>query len=171
MARATAAIRRVDRGVRAERKEERNPALAATPDSSAAHPAGWSPAAVRRSKRSGRQGLSLGTGAAAALSRLRLHLFHLRRDRAGLARELHVLGVMILELADRLVRERAPVLVLFHIPDQGRFSADEAGRFAAEPLRIQWLAVKRLGEVVDDFQLRIAVGGKLLHVRAAIRVD
>src|SRR5580698_3437439 len=121
MARARAAIRRACQDAPAERKEERNPELAAARDSSAAHPAGWSPAAARRSKRSGWQRLSLGTGAGAALRRLLLHLFHLRRDSAGLARELRVLRMMLLELADRLVREGAPVLVLFHIRDQRRF--------------------------------------------------
>src|ERR1700722_3510687 len=167
MAQAKVAIQRAGRDARAERKEERNPELAAIPDSSAAHPADWSPAAARRSKRSGGQRLSLGAAGAAALRRLLLHLFHLRRDRAGLARELHVLRMMFLEIADRLVRERAPVLVLLHIRDQRRFSADKTPRFAAERLRIQRFAVKGFGEVVDNFQLRIAVRCKLLHVRAA----
>ena len=78
---------------------------------------------------------------------------------------------MFLELGDRLIRERAPVLVFFHIRNQRRLGADEPRRFAAERLRIQGLAMKGLGEVVDDFQLRVARLGKLLHVGAAIRVS
>ena len=41
---------------------------------------------------------------------------------------------MLLELADRLVRERAPVLVLFHVGDQRRLGANETRRLGAERL-------------------------------------
>src|SRR5580692_8909664 len=122
--RAATAIRQAGRGVRAERTEARSPASAAAPGWPAARPAGRTPAPARRSKRSGGQWLSLRTGSA-ALSRLLLHLLHLRRDSAGLAAERHILGVMLFELANSLVRERTPVLVLFHIRNQRRLSADE----------------------------------------------
>src|ERR1700722_471333 len=114
--RAAAAIRRAGRDVQAERRGARSPALAAAPSSSAARPARRTSARAQKSKRSRGQRLRLWT-APAALSRLLLHLFHLRRDSAGLRTEGHILGVMLLELGDRLVRERAPVLVLFHIRD------------------------------------------------------
>ncbi len=122
-----------------------------------------------KTKRSGGQRLSLRTGAA-ALRRLLLHLFHLRRDIARLSVELRILGVMFLELADRVVRERTPVLVLFHVRNQRRLGANETRRFGAKPLRIHRFAMKGLGEVIDDLQLRVARLSKLLHIGAAIRV-
>ena len=88
----------------------------------------------------------------------------------ALALKLRVLGVMLLELGDRLIGERAPVLVLFHVGDQRRLGADETRRFDAEGLRVHRLAVKRLGEVVDHLKLGVAILGELLHVAAAIRV-
>src|ERR1700722_13901080 len=120
---ATAPIRKKTRRQRLGPRWSATPASAAAPQHRASTnrppdggPARRSPAPGRRSKRSGRQRLRLWT-APAALSRLLLHLFHLRRDGAGLRTEGHILGVMLFELGDRLVRERAPVLVLFHIRD------------------------------------------------------
>src|SRR5580700_4114790 len=114
---ATAPIRKKTRCQRLGPRWSATPASAVASQhgaSSNCHPASRTPAPARRSKRSGRQRLRLWT-APAALSRLLLHLFHLRRDRAGLRAEGRILGVMLLELGDRLVRERAPVLILFHI--------------------------------------------------------
>src|SRR6202041_2828190 len=144
--RAAAAIPQAGRDAQAERRGARSPASAAAPSSPAARPARRTPARARKSKRSGGQRLRLWT-APAALSRLLLHLFHLRRDGAGLRTEGHILGVMLLELGDRLVRERAPVLVLFHIRDQRGLGANETSGFPAERLRIQGLPMERLSEV------------------------
>ena len=109
-------------------------------------------------KGSGRQWLSLRTGAA-ALRRLLFHLLHLRRDSARLGVELRILGVMFLELADRLVRKRAPILVLFHVGDQRRLCANEACGLAAKSLWIHRFAMKGLRIIVDDLQLRVALLG------------
>src|SRR5580698_10496607 len=125
--RARAATRQAGRGAQAGQKAARSLASAAAPGSPAGHPAGWWSAAAWRSKRSGGQRLSLGTRGGVALSRLLLHLLHLRRDRAGLAAEGGILGVMLLELGDRLVRERAPVLIFLHVRDQRRLGTHEAG--------------------------------------------
>src|ERR1700677_5063132 len=167
--RAIVASRQAGRDAQAERRGARSPALAAAPSSPAARPASQTPAPVRRSKRSGGQPLRLWT-APAGLSRLLLHLFQLRRDSAGLRAEGHILSVMLFELGDRLVWERAPVLVLFHICDQRVLCTDQPSRFPAKRIWIYRLAVKRFGEVVDDFELRVARVGKLLHVGTAVGI-